>query len=231
MSPRTQPVIAIDGPAGVGKSTAARELSKSLGYLLVDTGALYRGVALAAHERDIAWDDADALSVLANALDLGFVTDAQGSPRIQIDGIDRADDIRTPEISKGASQVSAHGGVRDALLGIQRRLGRDGGVVLEGRDIGTVVFPDAELKFFLTASAQERAQRRVGDLGARGIEANVAQVQAQIIERDRADSMREVAPLKPADDATIIDSTAMDAQQVLQTLLEHVRAWLTDREK
>jgi cytidylate kinase len=141
-----------------------------------------------------------------------------------IDGQDRADEIRTPEIAAGASRVSAYPGVRRALLGIQRDLGRDGGVVLEGRDIGTVVFPDAEVKLFLTASAEERARRRVGDLQNRGMTADYAELLAQIRARDEADSTRAIAPLRPAEDAVMLDSTSLDLESVVSHVLELVRS-------
>jgi CMP/dCMP kinase len=217
-------VVAIDGPAGAGKSTVARELARRLGYTLVDTGALYRAVALAARERAISWDDGPALGALTRGLQLEFGRSADGSPRVRIDGRDRADDIRTPEISMGASDVSRHPDVREALLGLQRRLGQDGGVVLEGRDIGTVVFPHAQAKVFLTASAEIRADRRVQELRARGHDVDPAKTLAEVRARDEQDSSRAVAPLKPAPDSIVVDTTEMGFEQVVQRLVAIVHA-------
>jgi cytidylate kinase len=212
-------VVAIDGPAGAGKSTVAREVARRLGYILVDTGALYRGLALAAKERGIPWTDGPRLGVLAAALRLGFITAVDGSQRLLVDGVDRADEIRTPEISMGASDVSKHTEVRAALLGIQRGVGRDGGVVLEGRDIGTVVFPHAEAKVFLTASPEMRAQRRVEELRARGASADFAATLSEVKARDAQDQGRAVSPLKPAPDSTVIDSTDLSIEEVVARVL------------
>jgi len=220
---RSRSVIAIDGPAGAGKSTVARTLAQQLGYILVDTGALYRGVALVARERGISWDDAKALGSMAQDLSLRFTQQPGTAPRLWIDGADRSDELRSPEISMGASQVSKHQPVRTALLGLQRGLGVDGGVVLEGRDIGTVVFPDAETKIFLTASAHTRARRRVAELKARGVDAELATTLAEIEARDAQDASRAIAPLKPAADAIIVDTDSMSIQQVVDQLVVMAR--------
>jgi cytidylate kinase len=211
-------VIAIDGPAGAGKSTVAQQLAKRLGYVLVDTGALYRGLALIARERSVAWGDGPALGALASTLALHFVPMPGGALRLLAGERDLSADIRTPEISMGASDVSKHPEVRAALLELQRQLGKDGGVVLEGRDIGTVVFPDAELKVFLTASPDVRAERRVLDLQSRGIQADFGQTLAEIQARDAQDSGRSVAPLRAAPDAIVLDTTKMDITAVVDEL-------------
>lgn len=221
---RSRPVVAIDGPAGAGKSTCALRLAQALGFVLVDTGALYRGVALSARERGIAWTDGPALGEHARALDLRFETGADGSPHLYVDGVDRSGDIRTQEIASGASGVSKHPEVRAALLGLQRRLGEDGGVVLEGRDIGTVVFPDAEVKVFLTAGVEVRGKRRYDELRARGQAANLAKIVAEIAERDAQDAGRSVAPLRPAADAVVLDSSALALDAVVAQLVSLVRA-------
>jgi cytidylate kinase len=213
-------VIAIDGPAGAGKSTVALRVAQALGFLLVDTGALYRGVALLARERGIDWDDAERLGALARELDLRLERSGDEAPKLFVDGTDRSAAIRTPEMSMGASQVSKHAEVRDALRGLQRQFGEDGGVVLEGRDIGTVIFPDAEAKIFLTASARTRAERRVRDLEARGIEADFDETLADVEARDAQDANRAVAPLRPAEDSVVIDSTGLGVDAVVARILD-----------
>lgn len=212
-------VVAIDGPAGAGKSTAARRVAERLEYTLVDTGAMYRAVALEATERGLSYDDGAALGALARGLDLRFEPGPDGAPRLVLDGIDRSEAIRTPAISAAASQVSRHPEVRDALLGLQRKVGAEGGVVLEGRDIGTVVFPDAEVKVFLTASAEERARRRVAELEAKGHDVDYESTLDQIRSRDALDEGREVAPLKPAADAVHLDSTALGIDEVVERIV------------
>lgn len=216
--PRSRPVVAIDGPAGAGKSTVARRLAVRLGYTLVDTGALYRAVALAATERGVAWDDDAGLGALCASITIRLETTADGATRVLLDGRDRSGDIRTPEISRGASAVSARGPVRAALLGMQRDLGAGGGVVLEGRDIGTVVFPDAEVKVFLTATPEERARRRTEELRARGTPADFAETLAEVVARDAQDSSRAIAPLRCADDAVHVDSTGVTADELVERL-------------
>lgn len=216
-------VVAIDGPAGAGKSTASRMLADRLGYTLVDTGAIYRAVALSAREHGIDWDDARAMGEHASRLGIAMAP-GEGGVRVFVDGRDRTPELRTPEISQGASKVSAHPTVRDALLALQRQLGAEGGVVLEGRDIGTVVFPDAEVKVFLTAGDEERARRRCAELAAKGVEVHVEEVLRELRERDHRDTMRPVAPLKAAGDALVLDSTQLSLDEVVDRLVHVVRA-------
>jgi CMP/dCMP kinase len=224
---RTLPIVAIDGPAGAGKSTVARRLADALAFVLVDTGAMYRAVALAAKRAGVAWSDGPGLAALAEGLvatkALSFERDAGLGVRVKLAGEDISDAIRTPDIAQGASTVSAHGAVRDVLLELQRVAGRAGGVVLEGRDIGTVVFPEADVKFFLTASAEVRATRRHAELAAKGDPVSFAETLADVKRRDAQDEGRAVAPLKRADGAILVDSTNLSFEETVADMLEHVK--------
>jgi CMP/dCMP kinase len=222
MDPRSKPfVVAIDGPAGAGKSTAAKKLAARLGYAFLDTGAIYRAVALVARRRGIDWGDAEAVARVAHGIDIAFVPRGEVNT-VMVEGQDVTRDIRTPEMSDGASKVSAHGPVRAALLDLQRRLASASSIVAEGRDMGTVVFPDAGAKFFLTASPEERARRRTQELVAAGRPADPAAVLQDMLERDQRDSTRAVAPLRRADDAVEIDSGGLTPDQVVQKMAEIV---------
>jgi CMP/dCMP kinase len=225
--PRRLPIIAIDGPAGAGKSTVAKRLADALGFVLVDTGAMYRVVALAARASGVCWDDEAALGTLARALvgrkALVFERDARLGVRAVLDGTDVTEAIRAPDVGMGASTVSAHPSVRDALLDLQRQAGHRGGVVLEGRDIGTVVFPDADIKFFLTARPEVRARRRFDELVARGTAADFEQTLRDVRQRDLQDTTRPVAPLRQAPDAVLVDSSDMGIEETVAQMADHVR--------
>ncbi len=228
---RSRPIVAIDGPAGAGKSTVAQRLADALGFVLVDTGAMYRAVAVAAKGAGVAWDDATAVGRLAwslvEARSLSFERDVDRHPPrsvcVELDGNDITDAIRTPDVGMGASTVSAHPEVRRALLGLQRNAGRRGGVVLEGRDIGTVVFPDAEIKFFLTARPEVRAKRRFDELTAKGTKTTFEQTLRDVLQRDAQDTNREVAPLKQAPDALLIDNSDLNIDETVAKMADWVR--------
>ncbi len=214
-------IVAIDGPAGAGKSTAARRLASRLGFAMVDTGAIYRAVALAASRAGIAFDDDPRLGALLPGLCIRFEPAAGGGQRVLLDGEDVSAEIRTAPISLGASAVSARPVVRAALLELQRRLATaegNRGAVLEGRDIGTVVFPDADVKFFLTAAPEVRAQRRHDELVSKGQACTISQVLADQQKRDRDDSQRAVAPLRPASDAVLVDTSGLTLEGVVDAL-------------
>jgi cytidylate kinase len=226
-SQRPRPIVAIDGPAGAGKSTVARRLADSLGFVLVDTGALYRAVALAAKRANVSWTDAPALGELARALvarcALAFERDPALGVRVRLDGEDVTEAIRTPDVGMGASTVSTHKEVRDALLEFQRQAGRAGGVVLEGRDIGTVVFPNAEVKVFLTARPEVRAQRRFDELAAKGARMTFDETLEDVRRRDEQDTTRAVAPLRQAVDATRVDASDLTIDEVVARIAALVR--------
>lgn len=224
---RARPIVAIDGPAGAGKSTLARRLADRLGFTLVDTGAMYRAVALAASRAGVAFTESDRVSALARGIVERRELRLERAPsglRILLAGEDVTLAIRTAEMSMGASAVSAIPGVRAALLDLQRQAGEDGGVVLEGRDIGTVVFPDAEVKFFLTASDEVRARRRFEELRKRGLDVSFEATLEEVRVRDRQDSERPIAPLRKADDAVLVDSSGRAIEDVLGELVRHVEA-------
>jgi cytidylate kinase len=223
--PRSKPVVAIDGPAGSGKTTVARLVAGMLGYFLVDTGALYRCVALAARRQNVDAGDGERLGQLAAGLRVEFV-ESPGGQAVMLGGEDVTAAIREPEVSQDASRVSAHPQVRQALLSLQREMGREGGVVLEGRDIGTVVFPDAEVKVFLTASVDVRARRRFDELSDKQIEVTMEGTRDDMISRDERDEGRVHAPMKPAQDAEIVATGNLSAQQVADLVVERVRTFL-----
>jgi len=216
-------IVAIDGPAGAGKSSVAKAVAQKLGLALVDTGAIYRCVALAARRADIEWTDDDGLARLLPWLDIAFKFE-DGVNRVSVRGEDVTEAIRAPEISKGASAVSARPVVRAGLLDLQRTLARGAqpGAGLEGRDIGTVVFPEANVKLFVTASDEVRARRRHEELKARGLEVPLEQVLADQRQRDKDDSTREVAPLRPAADAKLLDTSELPLDQVVDQIVRQV---------
>ena len=215
-------LITIDGPAGAGKTTVSRALADRLGYRYIDTGALYRGVALAAKSRKIDPQDDAQLAQLCDELELTFIRNEKGLQLLS-NGDDITDYIRAPEITMLASAVSARPVVRQYLLDLQRDLGNEKSAVFEGRDMGTVVFPDADLKFFLNASTRKRAQRRFNELKTDGLQ-TLDQVERDMQQRDQHDSTRALAPLKPARDAIVMDSTDMTVAQVVAEMLMHIES-------
>jgi cytidylate kinase len=221
-------IVAIDGPAGAGKSTASRRLAARLGFAMVDTGAIYRTVALAATRQGIRLDDDAALGALLPTVEIRFAPSPDGGgQRVLLGEDDVSVEIRTPAISLGASAVSARPVVRAGLLDLQRRLALapgNRGAVLEGRDIGTVVFPDADVKFFLTASAEERARRRHEELRAKGDPQPYDAVLADQLRRDRDDSERAIAPLRPAHDAVQVDTGGASLDEVVERLAREVES-------
>ncbi|RJO65023.1 MAG: (d)CMP kinase [Myxococcales bacterium] len=211
-------IICIDGPAGSGKSTVARLTARKTGLAYLDTGALYRSLALSARREGIDWNDAPALARLAGQMDIRF-DDAPDGQRVRLAGDDVSDAIRSPDISKGSSVVSRHAEVRRQLLALQREVAQRQSVVAEGRDTGNVVFPDAMLKIYLDASVEERARRRWKQLLAGDQAADFETVKAALVERDQADSERAVSPLAVAPDALVIDTTGMAPEAVVETIV------------
>jgi len=218
--------VAIDGPAGAGKSTVARLLAQRLGYLYIDSGAMYRAVALLTERNGISQDNPDEVAALARTARIEFVQDGDSqSPLVFLAGEDVTTDIRLPEVASLASVISTIPGVRTALVAQQQVLGAQGGVVMEGRDIGTVVFPNAEIKVFLTASPEARAARRLHEIQSRGhLAATLDEVRADQDERDQRDATRAMAPLRPAVDAVVLDSDEIGPDQVVDEILKIVDA-------
>jgi len=214
------PVITIDGPSGSGKGTVSRRVAARLGWHLLDSGALYRLVAYAGRERSVPFSDEAAYAAIARDLDVSFGANLAGEEQIWLSGIEVSRAIRTEQSGDGASRVAAMPGVRAALLNRQRAFARPPGLAADGRDMGTVIFPGADLKIFLTATAEERARRRYNQLKDKGLDANLAALSVEVAERDRRDANRPVSPLRPADDAVLVDSTAMTIDAVVERVLE-----------
>jgi cytidylate kinase len=223
------PVLTIDGPSGSGKGTVSRAVAKALGWHLLDSGALYRLVALAARRGGIPLDDAAALAKVAERFDIGFDSGAAGEEIVRLEGREVTRDIRSEEAGNDASKVASLPAVRAALLERQRRFAVPPGLVADGRDMGTVVFPRAAVKIFLTASPEERALRRHKQLKEKGVAATLAALSLEIAERDRRDITRSVSPLVASADAVLLDTTGMSIDAVVERLLGAVRGRLAPR--
>lgn len=213
--------IAVDGPAGSGKSTVAKAVARKLGIIYVDTGAMYRTVALHCKQKNISWEQEADVAASLDSLKMKIVPE-KGGQRIFLNDVDVTADVRTAEIGKGASAVAAYPKVRGRMVEMQQEMAKEHSVIMDGRDIGTVVLPNAEVKIYLDAGVEERARRRVGELEAKGETANFEEIKKMIIERDYNDMNREHSPLKKADDAVVLDSTSMTVEEVQQAILDIV---------
>ncbi|MFU2076901.1 (d)CMP kinase [Avibacterium endocarditidis] len=215
-------VITVDGPSGAGKGTLCYALAQKLGFALLDSGAIYRVTALAALKKQVSLDDEAALAHLARHLDVEFLPE-DNEVKIILEGEDVSRQIRTQEVAEAASKVAVFPQVRAALLQLQQSFANEKGLIADGRDMGTVVFPNAQVKLFLDASAEERAKRRYKQLQTKGINGNFAQILAEIEERDFRDRNRSIAPLKPAEDALLLDSTELSIEEVIAQALDYIR--------
>jgi cytidylate kinase len=215
-------IIAIDGPAGAGKSTVARIIAQKLGFLYIDTGAMYRALTLKALEKKIEIKDTNAIIEMASSTSIDLMNNQDGSLKIFLDGKDVTGLIRQPTITKLVSDIARIKEVREVCLGLQRRLGRERDSVLDGRDIGTVVFPDADKKFYIDANFPERVKRRYKELQELGEKLTLEEVETDVHNRDTIDSTREFAPLKKADDAIYIDTTNMSIEEVVDKVLQYI---------
>jgi len=221
------PVMTIDGPSGSGKGTVSRAAARALGWALLDSGALYRLVALAARKAGVSLEAGPGLAALAGRLDIKFGSDSTGEEAVWLDGQEVTGAIRTEQAGNDASKVAALGVVRAALLERQRRFAVPPGLVADGRDMGTVVFPQAEVKIFLTASAAERAARRHKQLKEKGVAATLAALSLEIAERDQRDTNRAISPLVPSADAVLLDTTGMSVDEVVERILVEARGRLS----
>ena len=220
-------IIAVDGPASGGKSSLGKLIAKAINYTYISTGTIYRAVAWKARQEKISWDDQESLAQLSSALELQFRTMDDNTVRAYLDREDITDKIKDEEIGKGASAVSAFAGVRKALLELQRNLGKDGGVVMDGRDIGTVIFPEAEVKFYLDATVEARAYRRHKELKEAGLEVDLKTIEQSLRKRDMDDSNRDLAPLSLAPDAIYIDTTQLSIEKVKEIMLKEIKGRLS----
>lgn len=217
-----KPIVAIDGPVGSGKSTTARLAAKELGFLYIDTGAMYRAVTVAVLDRGIEPEDEPAVASILPGIEIALILEG-GGQRTILNGRDVSERIRDLDVTRAVSAVSAQKAVRDRMTALQRRLGMAGGVIMEGRDIGTVVFPDAEVKIYVDASLETRARRRLRDLEAKGVVMPLEDLMREVAERDRANSEREIAPLRQAPDAIYLDTSAMSLEEQAAAIVAIVR--------